>query len=102
MPAESQHVAGEEGVVAAKQFLEATTFVNVTFTVYDDIAQTTLRGLGETRKAFDLTGFFLGENRRPLYAEVKNYNSAGGQAQCRLDRKRRNLPSYWVRSICGF
>lgn len=77
--AEAQHVSGEEGVLAAKHFLECTTYVNITFTVYDDEMQTTLTGLGKTRKVFDLTGFFLGDVRRPLVVEVKNYSVVGGQ-----------------------
>jgi hypothetical protein len=78
--AEAEHVAGEEGVLAAKHFLESTTYVNITFTVYDDSVQTTLTGLNGVRKTFDLTGFFLGDDRRPLFVEVKNYNTVGDQA----------------------
>jgi hypothetical protein len=78
--AEAEHVAGEEGVLSAKRFLESTTYVNITFTVYDDDVQTTLTGLDGLRKTFDLTGFFLGDDRRPLFVEVKNYNAVGDQA----------------------
>jgi len=72
MVAEAEHRKGEEGALLAKRFLESTTYINITFSVYDDPAQTTLIRLDGKHKRYDLTGVFLGDNRRPLFVEVKN------------------------------
>jgi len=79
MVAEAEHRKGEEGALLAKRFLESTTYINITFSVYDDAAQTTLIRLDGKHKRYDLTGVFLGDNRRPLFVEVKNYTNVGNQ-----------------------
>ncbi|MFD5089704.1 hypothetical protein ACFWMR_03820 [Amycolatopsis thailandensis] len=79
MVAEGEHVKGEQGVLFVKHWLESTTYVQISFSVYDDPAQTTVERLDRKHKRFDLVGSFLGDHRRPLYVEVKNYDHVGSQ-----------------------
>ncbi|HEX3784255.1 MAG TPA: hypothetical protein VHX38_31745 [Pseudonocardiaceae bacterium] len=79
MVAEAEHKKGEEGVLTIKRWLESTTYVTINFTVYDDQVQTTATRLDGEVKRYDLAGHFLGENRRPLLVEVKNYTVVGKQ-----------------------
>jgi hypothetical protein len=81
MVAEAEHKKGEAGVLIIKRWLESTTYVTITFTVYDDQAQTTAIRLDGQPKRYDLTGYFLGENRRPLLVEAKNYTVVGKQPE---------------------
>jgi hypothetical protein len=79
MVAETSHKDGERGVLLAKRLLESTTHVVLPFSVYDDANQTTLVRLDGAVKRYDLAGHFLGEKRRPLSVEVKNYTTVGHQ-----------------------
>jgi hypothetical protein len=79
MSAEEAHELGREGVFKVKQFLESTTHLQVPWTAYDHKAVCTRQRLDGTKKVYDLRGFFLGERRRPLYIEAKNYSTPGGQ-----------------------
>src|SRR5437660_1010090 len=81
MVAEAEHKKGEEGVLTIKRWLESTTYVTITFTAYDDQVQTTAVRLDGQPKRYDLAGYFLGENRRPLLVEAKNYTVVGRQPE---------------------
>lgn len=83
MAAESEHAKGYEGVFMAKSWLESTTRFQIHFTVYDSEALCTLPLLGGATKAFDMRGVHVHDdgrtNRCPVYLEVKNYDTEGGQ-----------------------
>lgn len=79
MPAETSHVDGQRGVQKVKQWLESTTHLALPWSVYDHPAMTTLPRLDGTKKIYDLAGYFLGSNRRPVYIESKHHFTEGGQ-----------------------
>jgi hypothetical protein len=79
MAAETSHVAGQRGVQKVKQWLESTTHVALPWSVYDHPAMTTLPRLDGAKKVYDLSGYFLGANRRPIFIESKHHFTEGGQ-----------------------
>ncbi len=85
MGAEGAHIKGREGVFMAKSWLESTTRFQIHFTVYDSEAQVTLPLADGRTKAFDMRGLHIQDdgrtNRCPLYVEVKNCDTEGGQGQ---------------------
>ena len=77
--AEEVQELGREGVGKIKRWLEATTFMELNWNVYEDPAMCTLPCLNDQRKKFDLVGSFIGINRNPIAIECKRYTSAGAQ-----------------------
>lgn len=80
MSAESTQYKGMEGAVLAKQWIEGTTHFEITFNAYEQAAMTTLMRLDGGKKCYDLFGHRF-EPRQPLYVEVKNYDTVGGQPE---------------------
>jgi hypothetical protein len=71
MSAEATQEIGRRGVAHTKRWLEATTHVELRFNAYQDEALCELELLSGT-KIFDMFGFMLGPNRRPVYVENKD------------------------------
>ncbi|MFL1377340.1 hypothetical protein [Nocardiopsis protaetiae] len=78
MPAEATQEQGREGVARVQRWLEATTYLELPWNVYETPAMCEVEHLGGN-KYFDMAGWFLGKNRREVYVENKNYTSDGGQ-----------------------
>lgn len=68
-----------EGVDLAQRWLESTTWIELPFNVYDNSAVCTLTKLDGTVKRYDLFGSIFTKPIKPLYVEVKNYDSSGGK-----------------------
>jgi hypothetical protein len=81
MVAESTHLQGMEGAYAVKRWLESTTYLELPFNAYEDEAQCALARLDGEIKRYDLSGYFLGDNRRPVVVESKSYTTVGHQAE---------------------
>jgi hypothetical protein len=77
--AESVQKDGMEGVDLAQRWLESTTWIELPFNVYDNLAVCTLTKLDGTVKRYDLFGSIFTRPIKPLYVEVKNYDSSGGK-----------------------
>jgi hypothetical protein len=91
--AEEVQELGREGVAMVKRWLEATTFIELNWNVYEDSALCIVQCLGEKTKStptgeksmgartkkFDLAGAFIGLKRNPVVVESKNYTSTGAQ-----------------------
>jgi hypothetical protein len=75
--AESVQKDGMEGVDLAQRWLESTTWIELPFNVYDNSAVCTLTKLDGTVKRYDLFGSIFTKPIKPLYVEVKNYDSSG-------------------------
>ena len=71
MSAEATQEKGRRGVAHTKRWLEATTYVELQFNAYEDEALCELELLSGT-KTFDMFGYMLGEDRRPVYVENKD------------------------------
>ena len=71
MSAEATQEKGRRGVAHTKRWLEATTYVELQFNAYEDEGMCELELLSGT-KVFDMFGFLLGPNRRPVYVENKD------------------------------
>jgi len=71
MSAEATQEKGRRGVAHTKRWLEATTHVELQFNAYEDEGMCELELLAGT-KTFDMFGFMLGPNRRPVYVENKD------------------------------
>ncbi|MEV7768555.1 hypothetical protein [Microbacterium sp. NPDC086615] len=71
MSAEATQEKGRRGVAHTKRWLEATTYVELQFNAYEDEGMCELELLSGT-KTFDMFGFMLGPNRRPIYVENKD------------------------------
>lgn len=82
MPVEAEEVQelGRQGVASVKLWLEATTFIELIWNVYENPAMCTMACLGaDNRKKFDLVGNFIGGRRDPVAVECKQYSSPGKQ-----------------------
>lgn len=77
--AEAVQKDGMEGVDLAQRWLESTTWIELPFNVYDNAAVCTLTKLNGRVKRYDLFGSIFTKPPRPLYVEVKNYDSYGGK-----------------------
>lgn len=71
MSAEATQEKGRRGVAHTKRWLEATTFVELLFNAYEDDGMCELELLSGT-KVFDMYGYMLGPDRRPVYVENKD------------------------------
>lgn len=71
MAAEATQEKGRKAVAATKRWLEATTYVELMFNVYEDEGLCQVELL-QGSKRFDMFGFMLGDNRRPVYVENKD------------------------------
>jgi hypothetical protein len=79
MPGESMHVVGEDGVRRAKKWLEATTRVSQSWTVYDDVPVQRLQypwPHGDQSFSYDLGGLLWGGefHQHGFLAESKKYS----------------------------
>lgn len=74
MPAEATQEKGRRGVARTKRWLEATTYVELLFNAYEDEALCEIETLSGSKR-FDMFGYLLGKNRRPVYVENKDYSS---------------------------
>lgn len=72
MPAETEHVKGQDFVEKTKKWLEATLAIQVPYTVYDRTPQTTLELLDGELYRYDLAGYHRNGNV-PIYVEAKDY-----------------------------
>ncbi|OZF27403.1 hypothetical protein [Rhodococcus sp. 14-2483-1-2] len=81
MPVDAEEVQelGRVGVAAVKRWLEATTFIELNWNVYEDAGQCIALCLDGSRKKFDLAGSFIGSRRSPVVVESKRYSSPGNQ-----------------------
>lgn len=79
MPAETNHVIGQEGAQLVKRYLESTTHVVLPHTVYDNEGMCTLERLDGKVKRYDLVGHFLTGDRQPLSVESKKVTGVGSQ-----------------------
>lgn len=78
MPAEATQEQGRVGVARVQRWLEATTYLELPWNVYETPEMCQVQHLGGA-KFFDMAGRFLGDNRREVFVENKNYTSDGGQ-----------------------
>ena len=79
MPAETNHVIGQEGVRLAKRWLESTTHLSLPHTVYDNEGLCTLERLDGKLKRYDLMGHFITGTHRPVAVECKKVSGVGNQ-----------------------
>jgi hypothetical protein len=79
MPAEAVQEQGRRGVQTVKRWLEATTFLELQWNVYENTRYCTLPLLNGSTKRWDLAGYFLTGDRQAVYVENKDYGSAGDQ-----------------------
>jgi hypothetical protein len=81
MPVDAEEVQelGREGVAAIKQWLEATTFIELNWNVYEDPAMCVMVCADGSRKKFDLVGAFIGNRRDPVVVECKWYTTTASQ-----------------------
>ncbi|MGX9789630.1 hypothetical protein [Mycobacterium sp. MMS18-G62] len=91
--AEEVQELGRDGVAMVKRWLEATTFMELNWNVYENPALCIVPCLGEKTKKtpqgekpagprtkkFDLAGAFIGLKRSPVVVESKNYTTPTGQ-----------------------
>lgn len=77
--AESVQKDGMDGVDLAQRWLESTTWIELPFNVYDNPAVCTLPRLDGKVKRYDLFGSIFTKPQKPVYVEVKNYDSVGGK-----------------------
>lgn len=68
-----------DGVDLAQRWLESTTWIELPFNVYDNSAVCTLTKLDNSVKRYDLFGSIFTKPNKPVYVEVKNYDSSGGK-----------------------
>lgn len=78
MSAEATQEQGRRSVARTKRWLEATTYVELPFNVYENDALCEIELL-EGTKRFDMYGFMLGDNRREVYVENKDYSAERDQ-----------------------
>ncbi|TCK63136.1 hypothetical protein [Curtobacterium sp. PhB136] len=79
MPAEAVQEQGRRGVQMVKRWLEATTFIELQWNVYENTRYCTIPLLNGSRKRWDLAGYFLTGDRQAVFVENKDYSSAGDQ-----------------------
>jgi hypothetical protein len=77
--AEEVQELGRTGVATVKRWLEATTFIELNWNVYEDTGMCIVQCLGGKNKKFDLAGAFIGLKRNPVVVESKRYTTAGSQ-----------------------
>jgi hypothetical protein len=77
--AEEVQELGREGVAVIKRWLEATTFLELSYDIYDRPQECIVPYFGG-RKRFDLAGRYMTGDRNRVVVECKRYRSAGGQA----------------------
>ncbi|WAC93570.1 hypothetical protein [Mycobacterium sp. Aquia_213] len=77
--AEEVQELGRTGVATVKRWLEATTFIELNWNVYENPELCIVPCLGDKRKKFDLAGAFIGLKRSPVVVESKKYSTAGKQ-----------------------
>ncbi|KFU75300.1 hypothetical protein SAMN04489729_6980 [Amycolatopsis lurida] len=85
MPAEKSQETGREGVFRAKQYLESTTYLRLSWTAYDHEKICTRQRLDGSKKVYDLAGYFLGKRRHPLLVEAKKYSVVGSQGSMYIE-----------------
>lgn len=78
MVAEGTQELGRKGVATVKRWLEATTYIELPFDVYNNTLDCTIAHFGGVKR-FDLQGYYLTGNKGPIFVESKRYDSAGGQ-----------------------
>ncbi|MEU4801197.1 hypothetical protein [Actinosynnema sp. NPDC023587] len=98
MSAEESQELGRRGVMRVKQYLESTTYLQMPWTAYDHGKLCLLQKLDGNKKQYDLSGFFLGDRRFPLYVESKKYTTPGGQGTA-YDEYLANAYSITARAI---
>lgn len=74
MAAEATQEKGRRGVERAKRWLEATTYLELQFNVYQHEAMCEVEHLNGVKR-FDMYGFFLGPDRREVFVENKDYKA---------------------------
>ena len=79
MPAEENHELGRDGVFLFKRWLEATTYLDLSWNAYGSAALCEVRHMGGV-KTYDLAGMFLTDGMPPVVVECKRYQYVGGQA----------------------
>lgn len=97
--AEAVQKIGMEGVDLAQRWLESTTWIELPFNVYDNSAVCTLAKLDDTVKRYDLFGSIFTKPSKPLYVEVKNYDSSGGKQQAEYQEFLANAYSITAKDI---
>lgn len=78
MVAEGTQELGRTGVATVKRWLEATTFIELPFDVYNHTLDCTIAHIGGVKR-FDLQGYYLTGNKGPIFVESKRYSTPGGQ-----------------------
>lgn len=68
---EGLHKSGEDFLLQTKTYLEATLVIEVPWTVYDGVGQTSLKGLDNKPHSFDALGYLKEGKKRPIYIEAK-------------------------------
>lgn len=76
--AEEVQELGRRGVATLKRWLEATTYIELPFDVYNNTPDCTVKHKRGMKK-FDLSGYYLTGRKRPIYVESKRYSSDGRQ-----------------------
>lgn len=79
MPAETNHVVGQEGVRLVKRYLESTTHLALPHTIYDNEGLCSLEKLDGKVKRYDLVGHFITGTHRPVAVESKKVTGVAGQ-----------------------
>jgi hypothetical protein len=81
VPADAEQVQelGRKGVASVQQWLEATTFIELNWNVYEHTLMCVVNCLDGSRKKFDLVGSFIGDRKDPVAVECKKYTSPGAQ-----------------------
>jgi hypothetical protein len=69
---------GRKGVATIKRWLEATTYIELPWDVYNQEMECTVHHLAGVKR-LDLAGHFLTGNKEAVMVECKRYSSPGGQ-----------------------
>src|SRR5437899_735256 len=82
-PGEATHAVGRDGAIRAKQWLDATTRVDVTWINPDAVEKLTFTWADGSTFSFDLGGTLRGGDwhGEEFFAEVKKYSAAQDQGQ---------------------
>lgn len=72
---EGNHKLGENFLLLTKTYLEATLVIEVMWTVYDEVGQTSLKGLDGKPHSFDALGRLKEGKKQPIYIEAKKRSS---------------------------
>lgn len=76
--AEEVQELGRQGVAEVRRWLEATTFMELHWNVYE-MPSMCVATHAAGRKKFDLAGSFIGATKQPVFVECKKYKSSNGQ-----------------------